>query len=167
MCIRDRCILKRGIVILKMEKHQFRARTVWQALNQQKPQTIEKVRQLAMEDCRIIIREIESEVGFSIGSVQSILTDNFCLHRTAKKFVPRLITPDQKENHLCVACDMLQCNNANLDFMKKIITEDEFWVYGLILRQGHSHLSRRHHSFPGQRWLNKLKQWQCLVNCFL
>ena len=45
------------------------------------------------------------------------------------KFVPRLLTDDQKENHVEI-CQELPANaNGNENFLKNI-TGDEKWVYG-------------------------------------
>lgn len=60
-----------------------------------------------------------SEVGISFGSVQFILTDDLHMHRVAAKFVPRLLTIDQKEACVQVACGMVECTNTDPDLMKK------------------------------------------------
>jgi hypothetical protein len=52
------------------------------------------------------------------------------MRRVAVKFVPRLLSCEQKELHLDVAQDMLECPNCDLDFLKTLITGDESWVYG-------------------------------------
>jgi hypothetical protein len=51
------------------------------------------------------------------------------MHRIAAKFVPRLLTDDQKQNRVDVSKELL--DRANDDkFLKNIITGDETWVYG-------------------------------------
>lgn len=71
-----------------------------------------------------------SEMKISFGSVQSILTVDFGMRRVAAKFIPKLLIHEQKENRLQVTHDMVECATADSDFMKKIITGDESWVYG-------------------------------------
>ena len=46
-----------------------------------------------------------------------------------QKFVPRLLTEDQKENRLEISQELLASANGNENFLKKIITGDEMWVY--------------------------------------
>jgi hypothetical protein len=76
------------------------------------------------------IREIANNIGISNGSAHAILTDDLGMRRVATKFVPKLLSCEQKELHLDVAQDMLECTNSDLDFLKTVITSDESWVYG-------------------------------------
>jgi len=46
------------------------------------------------------------------------------------KFMPRLLTDDQKENCVEIIQELLANANGNEKFLKNIITEDETWVYG-------------------------------------
>jgi len=79
---------------------------------------------------RIIIREISDDLGLSFDSVQSILTEDFGMKHAPEKFVPKLLTVEQKKTHLAVDRDLLQCADHDANFMKTIITSDESWVYG-------------------------------------
>jgi hypothetical protein len=49
------------------------------------------------------------------------------------KFVPKLLTVEQKETCLAVARDLLQCAEQDANLMKTIITGHESWVYGYNL----------------------------------
>lgn len=85
----------------------------------------EKVR----NDRRLTVRELANEAGISIGSCHEILTENLQMRRVAAKFVPRLLTLEQKENRLTI-CQDLKNRSADINFIKNIITGDETWVYG-------------------------------------
>jgi len=50
--------------------------------------------------------------------------------RVCAKFVPRLLTDDQKENHVEISQELLANANSNENVFKNIITGDETWVYG-------------------------------------
>jgi len=52
------------------------------------------------------------------------------MRRVSAKFVPRLLTDDQKENRFKISKELLASANGNENFLKKIITGDETWVYG-------------------------------------
>ncbi|PNF29274.1 hypothetical protein B7P43_G08953 [Cryptotermes secundus] len=91
---------------------------------------IEQVRTLVMEDRRITVRELANEIGVSIGSVHSILTEDLCMRRVSVKFVPKLLTMEQKQRRLKIAQDMLDNANSNPNFLNTMITGDELWVYG-------------------------------------
>ena len=47
--------------------------------------------------------------------------------RISAKFVPRLLTDDQKENRVEISQKLLANANGNENFLKNIITGDETW----------------------------------------
>lgn len=94
------------------------------------PENIEKIRQLIHEDRRRTIREICDMVGIGYGICQAILTENLNMHRIAAKFVPRLLTFDQKQRRLDVCQELRDTANGDPTFISRIITGDESWVYG-------------------------------------
>jgi histone-lysine N-methyltransferase SETMAR len=52
------------------------------------------------------------------------------MRRVAAKFVPRLLTPEQKEHRVAVCQDLRERATDNPSFTSRIITGDESWVYG-------------------------------------
>ena len=82
-----------------------------------------------MQDRRVTIQELAVEVGISIGSVHSILTDDLALRAVSAKFVPKLLTMEQKQLRLEVAQDMLDSANSDPEFLNIVMTGDESWVY--------------------------------------
>jgi len=52
------------------------------------------------------------------------------MRRVSAKFVPHLLTDDQKENRVEISQELLANANGNENFLKNIITGDETWVYG-------------------------------------
>jgi hypothetical protein len=62
-----------------------------------------------MEDRRVTVQEIGDDIGISDGSAHAILTDDLGMCRVAAKFVPKLLSCEQKELRLDVAQDMLEC----------------------------------------------------------
>jgi len=91
---------------------------------------INQVRTLLMKDRHITVRELADEVGVSIGSVHTILTADLGLRRVSTKFVPKLLTMEQKQLRLEVTQDMLDCVESDSNFLNTVITGDESWVYG-------------------------------------
>ena len=61
---------------------------------------INQVRALVMQDRRVTVRVLAEEVGISTGSVHSILTDDLAMRRVSAKFVPKLLTIEQKQLRL-------------------------------------------------------------------
>jgi len=57
---------------------------------------INQVWTLVMQDRHITVQELAGEVGVSIRSVHTILTADMGLRRVSTKFVPKLLTMEQK-----------------------------------------------------------------------
>jgi DNA-binding Xre family transcriptional regulator len=70
-----------------------------------------------MQDRRVTIRELAEEVGISTGSVHSILTNDFAMRRVSAKFMPKLLTMEQKQLRLEVSQDMLDYTNSDPKFL--------------------------------------------------
>ena len=51
------------------------------------------------------------------------------MHRVAAKFVPRLLTEEQKQNRVTVSQELLDRSNTDENFLKNVITGDGTWVY--------------------------------------
>ncbi|XP_065299998.1 histone-lysine N-methyltransferase SETMAR-like [Dermacentor albipictus] len=96
-------------------------------------QVIAEVNAVVMRDCRVTVREIAEEVGISTFSAHSIMTEDLAMKRVAAKFVPNLLTVEQKQLHVEVSQDMLDSTKSDPDFMNTIITGDVAWVNGYNL----------------------------------
>ena len=95
-----------------------------------KEEVIDQVREKVLEDHCFTVQEIVAEVGISTGSVHSILTEGLSLRRMSAKFVPKLLTEQQKEFRKEISEDMLDLANHDPELIKAIIIGDETWVYG-------------------------------------
>ena len=94
-----------------------------------KTDDVAKVREVIRSNCRLTVREAAEEVSISKTVCHEILTKNLGMHRIAAKFVPRLLTDDQKQNRGDVSQELLDRANDD-NFLKNIITGNETWVYG-------------------------------------
>jgi hypothetical protein len=82
------------------------------------------------EDRQRTIKDIAAIVNVSNGTVQTILMRDLNMNRAAAKFVPRLLTPEQKEHHVAICQELRQRALDDPSFMSRVITGDESWVYG-------------------------------------
>ena len=90
---------------------------------------IEKVPSVIRENRRLTVREVSEEVGICKSSCHTILTEKLKMHRVAAKFLPRLLTEEQKQNRVTVSQELLNRSNTDENFLKNVITGDETWVY--------------------------------------
>ena len=70
------------------------------------------------QDRRLTVREVANEVGISIGSCHQIFTEKLQMRRVCAKFVPRLLSDDQKENRVEISQELLANANGNEIFLR-------------------------------------------------
>ena len=86
---------------------------------------------MILDNRRITIREVADDVGISFCSCQAIFTNVLGIKRAAAKYVTKLLNFEQTQSHMDVAQEILTMFNDVDDLLKKFITRDESWVYGL------------------------------------
>ena len=89
----------------------------------------ERVRQIIREDHRRTIDEVSVLVGIIHGTCHKILTEDLKMRRVASKFVPRLLSVDQKQQRLDICLDLKQNPANNPSFLSNVITGNKTWVY--------------------------------------
>jgi len=69
-------------------------------------ENIAKIREKLNVDRHYTIDELSEVSGVSCSSVERILTQDLGMRRVEAKFVPRLLTEDQRQSHLAVCQDL-------------------------------------------------------------
>ena len=95
-----------------------------------KEKMIATVRTTVGNDRRMTVREIADDCGISMGSCNTILTDDLHMKSVCAKVWPRLLKDDQREQSQSIAGDLLESSCEDVQFLKYIVTGDENWVYG-------------------------------------
>jgi hypothetical protein len=90
---------------------------------------VEKVRGVNRENRRLTLREVSEEVSLTKCSYHIILAEKLEMHRAAAKFVPRLLTHEQKPNRVAVSQERFDRSNADENFLKNGKRCDETWLY--------------------------------------
>ena len=93
------------------------------------PENVERIRAAINENRRLTVRELEEYLESLWAIVLQILTEDLGKKHVAAKFVSRLLSREQKEFRAEVAQDLLETTNNDPDFLKKVITGDEAWLY--------------------------------------
>ncbi|XP_033224449.1 protein GVQW3-like [Belonocnema kinseyi] len=81
--------LKDGCETVENEPHDRRPRTSIT------PDNIRRVDQMILEDCRMNARDISSELGISIGSVESIIHEHLQYRKVTARWVLKLLNFEQ------------------------------------------------------------------------
>lgn len=91
---------------------------------------IKKVEKLVLEDRRITIKHLAEILKISFGSIQSILTDSLGFRKVSARWVPRMLTDENKKRRLEVSKVNLQILKRDPDqFCRRVLTMDETWVH--------------------------------------
>uniref|UniRef100_T1H985 Diacylglycerol lipase-alpha n=1 Tax=Rhodnius prolixus TaxID=13249 RepID=T1H985_RHOPR len=94
------------------------------------PEIIDKIHDMVMDDRRVKVREIASAVGISNERVHNILHQHLDMTKLSARWVPRLLTLDQKRNRVKCCKDGLQLFQKNpQDFKRRFVTVDETWIH--------------------------------------
>ena len=67
--------------------------------------------------------------GLNRNSVWQIITEDLGMRKVCAKMVPKLLNNDQKMRRIQMSQDILENFDSNPNFLKKVITGDETWVF--------------------------------------
>ena len=93
-------------------------------------ENVEIVHNLVVCDRRRDLRSIASEGGIRFGAVQTILTDILGMSKVSARWVPRMLTDDQKRSRLDISRYLLsRYEDDPGDFIDRVVTQDGTWVH--------------------------------------
>ena len=87
---------------------------------------VERVEAAINKDRELTVRELEADLGVPKDPMSQSLTKDLGMKCVVAKFILWLLLPEQKEHHAAVANDLIQTATNEPDFLKKVITRDEF-----------------------------------------
>jgi histone-lysine N-methyltransferase SETMAR len=94
------------------------------------PEIIEQVHDTVLDDRRMKVREIAETIGISKECVGYILHEELDIKKLCARWVPHLLTADQKRTCMKISEQCLERFNKNkTDFVRRIITMDETWIH--------------------------------------
>lgn len=108
-------------------------------------ENINKVRDMLMNDRRLKLREVAEVCGLSLERVQNIVHKHLGMRKLSARWVPRLLTEENKQNRVATSKECLALLKHNpKDFFMRYVTVDETWI---------------HHYTPETK--QQSKQWTC------
>lgn len=94
------------------------------------PEMIDKIHDMVLSDRRIKVREIVEATGISKGTVGSILHEKLGMKKISARWVPRLLTLENKRNRVVDSQIILELFRRDPDeFLRRYITVDEIWIH--------------------------------------
>jgi histone-lysine N-methyltransferase SETMAR len=94
------------------------------------PEIIEQVYDMVLDDWQMKVCEIAETIGISKECVGYILHKELDMKKLCARWVPRLLTGDQKCTRMKISKQCLEHLNKNkTDFVRQFITMDETWIH--------------------------------------
>lgn len=93
-------------------------------------ENVKKVENLILQDRRITIKHLADILKISFGSIQSIVTDSLGFRKVSARWVPRMLTDENKRRRLEISKRNLEMLQRDPDqFCRRVVTMDETWVH--------------------------------------
>jgi histone-lysine N-methyltransferase SETMAR len=94
------------------------------------PKIIDKVHDMVLADRRVKVRELAEAVGISTERVHFILHHELHMKKICARWVPRLLTPEQKRIRMTTSAECLKIfKKDSTDFLRRFVTMDETWIH--------------------------------------
>lgn len=91
---------------------------------------VNKIHDIVLADRRVKIREIADIVHISIERIQNILHEKLGMRKLSARWVPRLLTVEQKRNRMTTSEHCLNMFKRNpKEFLRRFVTVDETWIH--------------------------------------
>ena len=93
-------------------------------------ENVTQIHDLVLADRRLKVREIAETVGISKDRVGHILHEILGMRKLSARWVPRLLTPDNKRNRETTSQQCLTLFKRNpKEFLRRYVTVDETWIH--------------------------------------
>jgi len=120
-------------------------------------ENVERVSEIIRSNRRLTIREIFDILNISYGSVRNILTTDLNMRRVRTKFVPRVLTVEQKQDHLSISLELRDRAASESSCLGNVITGDETWVY---VYDPETRVQSSQWKSPNSQWKSPSSQWK-------
>ena len=88
------------------------------------------VKTLIEKDAHYTVKEIEELSGIHLSSVFEILRERLGLHKICARWVPHLLTDEQKQSRVRPASQVIEkYDKCDPRCLEEIVTSDETWIY--------------------------------------
>lgn len=113
---------------------------------------IVKVNELIRGDRRLTVKDIMNSLSIGARAVNEIIHDRLGFSKVCARWVPRQLTPDNKETRLSICSDLFERYDHEGDgFMHRIITGDETWIHQFEPENKRQSMQWRHVTSPPPR----------------
>lgn len=91
---------------------------------------VKKIEDIVLTDRRVTIRYLKEVTGISYGSIQRILAEELHMNEVSARWVPRMLTDNQKKIRYEMSLGNLEKFQADPEtFLRRFVTVDESWIH--------------------------------------
>lgn len=90
---------------------------------------VQRISDVMENDGRVTVAELADLFDVSSGTIFTILTDHLEMRRVAARWIPRLLTENDKTKRVQLSKTFLWRYSHEKDFLDRIVTTDETWLY--------------------------------------
>ena len=91
-------------------------------------QHIAAVRNSLQQDTRKTVQEVATDIGAAPSTVFKVMKKDLNLRKLSPKFIPHLLTDEQKAFRVARCLENLELVRSNPHFLDRIVSGDETWV---------------------------------------
>jgi histone-lysine N-methyltransferase SETMAR len=91
-------------------------------------ETVARIQEFVLQHRRRTSHDVADEAGICYATCQRVLTEELGMNRVAAKFVPRILTADEKQQRVNVCTELGQLASDDETFLSRAIIADESWV---------------------------------------
>ena len=88
-----------------------------------------KIHNFMDEDRRVSIETISTKFDVSVGTVHTIIHEQLKMRKICAKFVPRVLSEEQKERRHNDSREMVEFIDLDPEVLEALVTCDESWIY--------------------------------------
>ena len=116
--------------IKKKKKKKKNAPKSYRPKSASRKEIVSKIKEIIEGDARFTVRDIERKVGISLSTVHLILKKHLKVRKISARWVPHLLTDEQKRQRVKVAKKLLQMfPKYDKKQFANVVTGDETWVH--------------------------------------
>ena len=91
---------------------------------------VQLVNGLITQDCQVTVKAVAAEVGLSIRSVHTIMTERLNWPKVCTQWLPHGLQPQQEACRMAHCIDHLQCYaRKGNEYLARVVVGDEFWCH--------------------------------------
>ena len=93
-------------------------------------QNIEAIGRIVIRDRQISVRRLAYELPILTTTIYEIMSNHLGMKNVSTRWIPKLLTPIQRDNRVDCCQELLQKSEVNPDnYFDRIVTGNETWVY--------------------------------------